>query len=111
MRKKTSALTNKLEEELELLERHIMVLKAIIKNEPIGIINLAQFTGEPQHKVRYSLKILEQGGLIEATISGAAITKSTYKHIPHIKSILDRVETKIGEIKQLVAKIETERNL
>ncbi|PIV68636.1 MAG: hypothetical protein COS08_06210 [Euryarchaeota archaeon CG01_land_8_20_14_3_00_38_12] len=111
MRKKTSALTNKLEEELKLLERHIMVLKAIIKNGPLGIINLAQFTGEPQHKVRYSLKILEQGKLIEATVHGAAITKSIYKRIPYIKSILDRVETKIGEIKQLVAKIETERNL
>lgn len=106
MRKKTSALTNKLEEELELLERHIMVLKAIIKNEPIGIINLAQLTGEPQHKARYSLKILEQDGFIEATVYGAAITKSTYKNIPHIKSILDRVETKIGEIKQSLAKID-----
>lgn len=106
MKKKTGVLVNRLEEELELLERHIMVLKAIIRNGPIGIINLAQFTGEPQHKVRYSLKVLEQGGLIEATISGAAITKTTYKGIPHIKSMLDRIETRIGSIKQSLAKID-----
>lgn len=110
MRKKTSALTNKLEEELKLLERHIMVLKAIIKNGPLGIINLAQFTREPKHKVRYSLKILEQGKLIEATVYGAAITKNIYKRIPHIKSIFDRIEVKVGDIKQLLAKIETERS-
>jgi len=106
MKKETSALTNRLEEELDLLDRYIMVFKAVMKNEPIGIINLAQVMGEPQHKVRYALRILEQEGLVEATVSGAAVRRRMLKRIEKLKPILERTEEKIKEIKQSVAEIE-----
>src|SRR5216117_4552215 len=37
--------------------------KAIMENQPIGIIRLSELLNFPQHKVRYSLRILEQEGL------------------------------------------------
>ncbi|MDI6917155.1 MAG: hypothetical protein QMC80_05095 [Thermoplasmatales archaeon] len=106
MKKETSALTNRLEEEVDLLERYLGVLKAVMENEPIGIINLTQIMNEPQHKVRYALKILEQEGLIEATVSGAAVRRRMLKRIEKLKPILERTEEKLKEIKQSVAKIE-----
>ncbi|AGI48504.1 archaeal conserved hypothetical protein [Thermoplasmatales archaeon BRNA1] len=60
--------------ELELIERHLMMLKAIKANQPVGIIRLSELTGIPQHKVRYSLRLLERDGLIMATQDGAKIT-------------------------------------
>jgi len=35
-----SALTSKIEAEVKLLQRHVAMLKAIMENQPIGIIRL-----------------------------------------------------------------------
>lgn len=72
--KSNSALTNRLESEVNLLERHVEMLKTIKNNQPIGIIRLAELLGHPQHKVRYSLRILEQEGLILPSPDGAITT-------------------------------------
>lgn len=105
MNKKTSALTDRLEEEIDLLNRYIMALKTVMKNEPIGIIKLAHIMDEPLHKVRYALRILEQEGLVEATVSGAAIRHRTLRRMENLKPILDRIEKKIEEIKQSLPEI------
>ena len=65
-----SILTNKIESEIELLERHVKMLNAIMEHEPIGIIRLSELLDIPQHKVRYSLRILEQEGLINPSPEG-----------------------------------------
>lgn len=49
-RVKRSALTSKIESEVKLLERHVAMLKAIIENQPIGIIRLSELLNVPQHK-------------------------------------------------------------
>ncbi|MEA2053940.1 MAG: hypothetical protein U9O96_02305 [Candidatus Thermoplasmatota archaeon] len=46
--------------EFYLLERHIKMLKLIVNEEPIGIIKLSENTGLPEHKVRYSPRVLEK---------------------------------------------------
>lgn len=57
--------------ELELTERHLIVLKKVIEDGPIGILKLAEETEMPTHKVRYSLRVLEQEGLIKPSTHGA----------------------------------------
>ena len=57
--------------ELELAERHLMVLKTVVERGPIGILKLAEETGMPTHKVRYSLRVLEQEQLIKPSSHGA----------------------------------------
>ena len=42
-----SILTNKIESEIELLERHVKMLNAIMEHEPIGIIRLSELSGHP----------------------------------------------------------------
>ena len=44
---------------LELLERHISILRTVRDNQPVGLIRLSEMTGIPKHRVRYSLKIME----------------------------------------------------
>ena len=61
-------------EELDRTERHIMVLKATKDNQPVGIIRLSEITGLPKHLVRYSLRRLEQDGLIIPTKDGATVS-------------------------------------
>ena len=71
MRKERCVLTSVIETELDILKRHIDVLKTLKENQPMGIIKLSELTKYPQHMVRYSLRILEQDGLIEPSPQGA----------------------------------------
>ncbi len=64
-----------LRRELELLERHVTVLDLVLKNGPVGIIKLSSMSGLPQHKVRYSLRVLEHRGLIMPSQKGALATR------------------------------------
>ncbi len=63
-----------LKEDLELLERHISILRTVKMNQPIGLIRLSEMTAIPKHRVRYSLKIMEQQGIIMATSDGATVS-------------------------------------
>ena len=73
-KQKSNDHSSNIEFELDLLQRHIAMLKAIVDNEPIGIIRLSEMLEIPQHKVRYSMRILEQEGLIEPSLEGAVTT-------------------------------------
>ena len=61
-------LTSVIETELDILKRHITVLKKLQSKQPMGIIKLAELTKYPQHMVRYSLRILEQDGVERAGV-------------------------------------------
>ena len=94
-----SVLTSKLEAEVELLERHVMMLDAIKRHEPIGIIRLSELLDIPQHKVRYSLRILEQEGLINPSPEGAVTTERLDEFYERVVEILDRMEVTVGKLK------------
>jgi len=95
---KKSTLTSKIESELELLERHVAMLKTIIDNEPIGIIRLSEMLNYPQHKVRYSLRILEQEGLVEPSPEGAMTTEKLPIFLERLKKMLGSMGSIIEEL-------------
>jgi predicted transcriptional regulator len=97
-----SGLTGKMELELELLQRHVEILKAVKDHEPIGIIRLSEITGHPQHKVRYSLRILEQEGLIEPSAQGAVTTAHINEFIPHLRNILNMMTETVAELRKTI---------
>ena len=66
-------LTDKLHHELELLQRHILVLSTVNTHQPIGIMKLSEIIDLPPHKVRYSLRLLEQSGYIGPSTHGAIV--------------------------------------
>jgi predicted transcriptional regulator len=74
-------LMGSIDDELDLLERHIRMLKTLRENEPMGIIRLSEQLKIPQHKIRYSLRMLEKEGLIKPTPEGAICTPEAEKFI------------------------------
>ncbi len=95
-----SVLTSKIEVEVKLLERHVQMLKAIQENQPIGIIRLSEMMNVPQHKVRYSLRILEQEGLIKPSPDGAMTTERLHDFLDYLKSVLDMMSTTVQDLRK-----------
>jgi len=82
-----------------MLERHLQVLKMVIENEPIGIVKMSNETGYPHHKVRYSLRVLEEENLIEPSSQGAITTERTEEFVEELDGKLDEIVDKLDEMK------------
>ena len=91
VKKERSVLTGVIETELDILKRHIHVLKTLQDNQPMGIIKLSELTMYPQHMVRYSLRILEQDGLIEPSPRGAVTTDTMSETMSRLKKTLKNI--------------------
>ena len=87
---------SKLEQEIERIARHITILRLVVEEGPIGIIRLSELSKCPQHKVRYSLRILEQKNLIKPSSQGAMATpkaKNFMKALPRrIRKLSEKLE-------------------
>lgn len=94
-------LTEKVAVELEMLKRHLIILKCVLENEPIGILKLADLTRIPAHKVRYSLRVLEQEGLIAASAPGAVTTEATAPFIKGLDGMIDELVNSTGDLKDI----------
>ena len=84
-------------EEIELIGRHIDMLKVTKRMQPIGIIRLSEELGIPKHKVRYSLRLLEKDGLIIATNEGAMVSDKYEDFITGLsgqfENLIERIDT------------------
>jgi predicted transcriptional regulator len=98
-------LISKIELELEMLERHLLILKYVIREEPIGIMKLAETTGLPKHKVRYSLRVLEHEGLIGPSMHGAVTTEKTRQFVQTLSGRIESLDKKVKEIQKLSGEI------
>ena len=85
-------------EEFELLERHILILKTVRFNQPVGLIRLSEMTGIPKHKVRYSLKLLEKEGIIVATSGGAVVTERYDGFLKDMSECVKGLSSKVEEL-------------
>ena len=90
---------DRLEKEVDMLERHLQVLKMVIGNEPIGIVKMSNETGYPHHKVRYSLRVLEEENLIEPSSQGAITTDRTAEFVDELDDRLDEIVEKLRDMR------------
>jgi len=91
-----------------MLERHLQVLKMVIESEPIGIVKMSNETGYPHHKVRYSLRVLEEENLIEPSSQGAITTDRTAEFVDELDGKLDDIVEKLDSMKiESAAEIES----
>ena len=100
MKKERCVLTSVIETELEILKRHVDVLQTLQKKQPMGIIKLSELTGYPQHMVRYSLRILEQDGLIEPSPKGAVTTDRVSVTLNTLKDTLTKISKTTDDLKK-----------
>jgi len=98
VKKERCVLTSVIETEFDILKRHIHVLKTLQENQPMGIIKLSELTNYPQHMVRYSLRILEQDGLIEPSPRGAITTDAISETMSSLKKTLGGITTVVEEL-------------
>jgi len=89
-----------------MLRRHLQVLQTVVEQEPIGIVKIADETDFPHHKVRYSLRVLEDESLIEPSNQGATTTDETAAFVASLDDTIDHFldtldETKLDSIAEL----------
>ena len=94
-------LTLRVQHELELLKRHLIILKKVIYSGPIGILKISIETNIPDHLVRYSLRVLEQQGLIIPSTQGAVATKSAKEAYSEFRTELEKIEDILEDIKRI----------
>jgi len=90
---------DRLEKEVDMLERHLQVLQMVIESEPIGIVKMSDETGYPHHKVRYSLRVLEEENLIEPSSQGAITTDDTAEFVEDLDGKIDHTVEKLDGMK------------
>ncbi|MGB9815639.1 MAG: ArsR family transcriptional regulator [Thermoplasmata archaeon] len=89
-------------EELNLLERHLKILKLLEREGPMGIMRISQITEIPPHRVRYSLRVLETEGMITATPEGAKIIGNLNEFYKNLKEKIEETSVRLEEIKKLL---------
>jgi predicted transcriptional regulator len=89
-----------MKDEIELISRHIEVVKAVSDHEPIGIMKLAELLDLPSHRIRYSLHVLEQLGYIRASPEGAVATARTAELFQHLNDDLDELIRLLAAMKR-----------
>lgn len=90
----------RLERQLGKEDRDLSILEAVIRDGPIGIVKLSEQTEVPEHKVRYSLRMLENDELVEATPQGAVPADGIEDRIEQInaglRGLIERLESLDG---------------
>jgi predicted transcriptional regulator len=56
-------------------------------------------TGYPHHKVRYSLRVLEEENLIEPSSQGAITTERTAEFVEELDEKLDDINEKLSSMR------------
>jgi len=90
----------KISGEVELLQRHLSVMRAVAQHGPIGIMKLTEELGQPQHRIRYSLRVLEQMQYIKATPSGAVATQKAFEMLNNFDHELDILIQNLSSLHQ-----------
>ncbi len=90
---------DRLEKEIEMLERHLTVLRMVEENEPIGIVKMSNETGYPHHKIRYSLRVLEEENLIEPSNQGAICTEDTEEFLESFDDTVEELVERLDGMK------------
>jgi len=97
----TGIMIRKMKEEIELLGRHVMIARAVVDNQPIGILKLSELLDLPPHRIRYSLHVLEQFGYIRASPDGAVATQKADRLLGKLDTDLDDLMRLLGEMKRV----------
>ncbi len=101
---KKSPLTSKVGEELEILARTVDILTTVEKEQPVGISRLSEILDIPEHKVRYSLRMLQKEGIIKPTGGGAVISSEHKDFKKHLKDILKELENSVDRVREVLEK-------
>lgn len=98
---------DRIEKEVDMLDRHLTVLRTVIEEGPIGIEKISDATEYAQHKVRYSLRVLEEEDLVEPSAQGATTTDQTADYISDLDNRFDEMIAELEDIRVDPTEIDT----
>lgn len=98
MAETSNGLTERVRKDLNLLRRHVSLLQTVEEHQPIGIIRLSELLGYPQHKVRYTLRVLEQEDLVRPSQEGARATPKANGFRRKLKSLLGDMRETVEQL-------------
>jgi predicted transcriptional regulator len=87
-----------LADEVEILGRHFQILRTVARDGPIGIVRLSKRTDHAHHKVRYSLRVLEENDLIEPTPQGAVLTTRGEAFVDDADGRIEDLESRVTSV-------------
>lgn len=99
LNKLTGDMIDNLGDEVDMIDRHLSVLRLIIECEPIGAIKISSKTSYPRHKIRHSLDVLKENDIIEPSDYGSLTTEQTHEFINNINYELDNIKHRVNAIK------------
>lgn len=94
-------MVERLTKQVEKEERDLKILQTVIESGPIGIVKLSEETGVPEHKVRYSLRMLEDDDLIEPTPNGAIPADGLGERVEEMNEGIDELIDRLRELEQV----------
>ncbi|MFC7046232.1 hypothetical protein ACFQH6_13145 [Halobacteriaceae archaeon GCM10025711] len=87
-----------LADEVAIVSRHLQILQLVDRDGPIGIVRLSKRTDHPHHKVRYSLRVLEENDLVEPTPQGAVLTTGGESFVDDAAGRIAGLETRVTSV-------------
>jgi predicted transcriptional regulator len=82
-------------------ERDLLVLETVLRHHPIGTERIAEVAEIDEHKTRYSLRMLEDDGLVEPTPEGAVPAADIASRIEDINGGLDGLIERVDGLKRI----------
>ena len=92
---------DRLANQVEKERRDVAILRTVIEHGPIGIVRIAEETDVPEHKVRYSLRMLENDGLVEPTPQGAVAPADVEARIATLDAGIDDLVERVEGLKSI----------
>ncbi len=81
-------------------ERDLLVLEAVLSQHPIDVPRIAEETGIDEHKTRYSVRMLEDDGLVDPTPDGAVPSEGVRVRVEEINAGLDGLAERLEGLKR-----------
>lgn len=100
------AMIDRLTDQVAKEARDLRILQAVVDHHPIGIVRISNETGIPEHKVRYSLRMLENDGFIDPTQQGAVPAEDIDERVGDINAGLDELAERVDSLSSAAEVVE-----
>ena len=81
-------------------ERDLLVLEVVVQHHPVETPQIAEETGIDEYKTQYSIRMLEDDGIVEPTPDGAVPADDINARIEEINTGLDELIHRIDGLKR-----------
>ncbi|RXK49970.1 winged helix-turn-helix transcriptional regulator [Halorientalis pallida] len=89
----------RLRNQVEKERRDLTILQAVIADGPLGIVKLSDRTDVPEHKVRYSLRMLENDGFVEPTPEGAVPADDVTERLERVNEGIEELTARLERVR------------